>query len=42
MNVLEHIEDDVRALALFRDVVANTGGKVLIFVPAVQALYGPA
>jgi SAM-dependent methyltransferase len=41
VNVLEHIEDDVRALALFRDVVAATGGHVLIFVPAVQAIYGP-
>jgi SAM-dependent methyltransferase len=41
VNVLEHIEDDVRALRLFRDVVANMGGQVLIFVPAVQALYGP-
>ena len=41
VNVLEHIEDDVRALALFRDVVVKTGGKVLIFVPALQALYGP-
>ena len=29
------------ALRLFRDVVAGTGGKVLIFVPAVQAAYGP-
>jgi len=41
VNVLEHIEDDVRALALFRDVVAGTGGRVLVFVPAVQRLYGP-
>jgi ubiquinone/menaquinone biosynthesis C-methylase UbiE len=41
VNVLEHIEDDVRALALFRQVVAGTGGKVLIFVPAVQRIYGP-
>ena len=41
VNVLEHIEDDVRALALFRDIVAGTGGRVLIFVPAVQRLYGP-
>src|SRR5262249_20259295 len=32
-------EDDVRALALFRDAVAGTGGQVLIFVPAIQALY---
>ena len=41
VNVLEHIEDDVRALALFRDIVAGTGGRVLVFVPAVQRLYGP-
>jgi SAM-dependent methyltransferase len=41
VNVLEHIEDDVRALALFRDIVSGTGGRVLIFVPAVQRLYGP-
>jgi len=41
VNVLEHIEDDIRALRLFRDVVAATGGKVLIFVPAIQAAYGP-
>src|SRR5258707_11105408 len=41
VNVLEHIEDDVRALRLFRELVAPTGGQVLIFVPAVQAAYGP-
>ena len=41
VNVLEHIEDDSRALRLFRELVAPTGGKVLIFVPAVQAAYGP-
>jgi 2-polyprenyl-3-methyl-5-hydroxy-6-metoxy-1,4-benzoquinol methylase len=41
VNVLEHIEDDIRALRLFRDVVAPTGGKVLIFVPAIQQAYGP-
>jgi SAM-dependent methyltransferase len=41
VNVLEHIEDDVRALSLFRDVVAGTGGRVLIFVPALQGIYGP-
>jgi SAM-dependent methyltransferase len=39
VNVLEHIQDDVRALSLFRDVVAGAGGKVLIFVPAVQGIY---
>ncbi|MCU1382418.1 MAG: hypothetical protein JWL71_1115 [Acidobacteria bacterium] len=41
VNVLEHIEDHVRALTLFRELVAPTGGKVLIFVPAIQAAYGP-
>ena len=41
VNVLEHIEDDVQALTLFREVVAGTDGKVLIFVPAVQRIYGP-
>ena len=41
VNVLEHIADDVQALTLFREVVAGTNGKVLIFVPAVQRIYGP-
>jgi 2-polyprenyl-3-methyl-5-hydroxy-6-metoxy-1,4-benzoquinol methylase len=41
VNVLEHIEDDVRALTMFRDVVSGTGGQVLVWVPAVQAIYGP-
>jgi len=41
VNVLEHIEDDVSALRLFGEVVAATRGKVLIFVPAVQRIYGP-
>ena len=40
VNVLEHIEDDVAALRMFRDVIAPEG-RVLIFVPAVQAAYGP-
>ena len=40
VNVLEHIADDVRALKTFREVVAPKG-RVLIFVPAVQAAYGP-
>ncbi len=40
VNVLEHIDDDVAALRTFRDVVVP-GGRVLIFVPAVQAAYGP-
>ena len=41
VNVLEHIEDDIRALRLFRDLAAPSGGRVLIFVPALQAAYGP-
>jgi 2-polyprenyl-3-methyl-5-hydroxy-6-metoxy-1,4-benzoquinol methylase len=41
VNVLEHIEDDVKALSLFRELVAPANGSVLIFVPAVQAAYGP-
>jgi 2-polyprenyl-3-methyl-5-hydroxy-6-metoxy-1,4-benzoquinol methylase len=40
VNVLEHIEDDRAAMRAFRDVLVP-GGKVLIFVPAVQAAYGP-
>jgi ubiquinone/menaquinone biosynthesis C-methylase UbiE len=40
VNVLEHIADDVAALRTFRDVLVP-GGRVLIFVPAVQAAYGP-
>lgn len=40
VNVLEHIHDDVAALRTFHDVVVP-GGRVLIFVPAVQAAYGP-
>ena len=40
VNVLEHIEHDVAALRLFRDIIVP-GGRVLIFVPAVQAAYGP-
>ena len=41
VNVLEHIEDDVRALRLFHDVVAGTRGRVIVFVPALQSIYGP-
>lgn len=39
-NVLEHIKDDVAALRTFKDVIVP-GGKVLIFVPAIPAAYGP-
>jgi SAM-dependent methyltransferase len=40
VNVLEHIADDVAALRTFADVLVP-GGRVVIFVPAVQAAYGP-
>ncbi|HEV7484896.1 MAG TPA: glycosyltransferase [Thermoanaerobaculia bacterium] len=39
LNVLEHIEDDRGALARLRDVLVP-GGKLLLFVPADQSLYG--
>jgi ubiquinone/menaquinone biosynthesis C-methylase UbiE len=38
VNVLEHIEDDAAALRTFKDVLIPNG-RVLIFVPAVQAVY---
>lgn len=41
VNVLEHLEHDIDALTLFHDAVAGTGGRVIVFVPALQALYGP-
>ena len=40
VNVLEHIKDDTAALRTFAKSLIP-GGKVLIFVPAVQAAYGP-
>lgn len=40
INVLEHIEDDLAALRTFHDTLVP-GGKVLVWVPAVQAAYGP-
>ena len=40
VNVLEHIADDAAALRTFKDVLVPKG-RVLIFVPAVQAAYGP-
>jgi SAM-dependent methyltransferase len=40
INVLEHIEDDLGALRTFGRVLVP-GGRVLIWVPAVQAAYGP-
>jgi SAM-dependent methyltransferase len=40
LNVLEHIEDDGRALAAMASVLAP-GGTIVLLVPAFQALYGP-
>jgi hypothetical protein len=39
LNVLEHIEDDVHALANMGRLVRR-GGKVIVFVPALETLYG--
>jgi len=38
-NVLEHIEDDAKALAAMRDVL-EPGGRVVLIVPALRGLYG--
>src|SRR5262249_9454615 len=38
-NVLEHIEDDREALAAMREVLVP-GGRVVLIVPALHALYG--
>jgi 2-polyprenyl-3-methyl-5-hydroxy-6-metoxy-1,4-benzoquinol methylase len=40
VNVLEHIADDAGALKAFKEILVP-GGRVLVFVPAVQAAYGP-
>ena len=40
VNVLEHIADDAEALRGFKRLLVP-GGRVLIFVPAVQVAYGP-
>jgi SAM-dependent methyltransferase len=40
LNVLEHIEDDGAALAGLRTKL-KPGGRLLIYVPAFQVLYGP-
>ena len=40
VNVLEHIADDVSALKAFKHILAP-GGRVIVFVPALQAAYGP-
>lgn len=39
LNVLEHIEDDRRSLCAMRDLLAP-GGRLVLLVPALPALYG--
>lgn len=39
INVLEHVEDDAGFLRGAHDVLA-AGGRLLLFVPALQAIYG--
>jgi SAM-dependent methyltransferase len=39
VNVLEHVEDDEGELRLVRDTLAR-GGRLFLFVPALQWLYG--
>jgi SAM-dependent methyltransferase len=40
VNVLEHIEDDGRALASMASILER-GGVIVLLVPAFEALYGP-
>jgi hypothetical protein len=40
LNVLEHIPDDGRTLAGFRQILAGARGRLILVVPAHQALYG--
>jgi SAM-dependent methyltransferase len=39
LNVLEHVEDDLRALAFMRSVLVP-GGRLVLLVPAFNFLYG--
>jgi 2-polyprenyl-3-methyl-5-hydroxy-6-metoxy-1,4-benzoquinol methylase len=39
LNVLEHIEDDVNALRIFRELLKD-GGKAVVLVPAMPIAYG--
>jgi hypothetical protein len=40
VNVLEHIEHDVSSLRAFKRILVP-GGRVVVFVPALQMAYGP-
>jgi SAM-dependent methyltransferase len=39
LNVVEHIEDDTGALRTMREIL-TPGGRIVILVPAMEALYG--
>ena len=39
LNVVEHIEDDIGALQTMRGMLVS-GGRIVILVPALQAIYG--
>jgi SAM-dependent methyltransferase len=39
LNVLEHVADDVRSLAAMRSLLEK-GGRIILLVPALRALYG--
>jgi phospholipid N-methyltransferase len=41
VNVLEHLEDDVHAIARFRAMLDGPAGRLVLIVPAVPAAYGP-
>jgi len=41
VNVLEHIENDVAELALYRRLLAGTRGRLCLFVPARAEIYAP-
>lgn len=41
VNVLEHIKEDERELAIYRQTLAPTGGILCLFVPARPEIYAP-
>jgi glycosyltransferase involved in cell wall biosynthesis len=41
LNVLEHVEDHEAALRNMRATLERTGGRLVLLVPALQALYSP-
>ena len=41
VNVLEHIQEDERELAIYRRILTHTGGTLCLFVPARPEIYAP-